>query len=70
MEAFQNRLKSNPLIGSSVSVVDIKTFLEKRNLAVLKPNISAEDLKDILASVENNDNRFFKFFSDFYILKK
>jgi predicted RND superfamily exporter protein len=45
-------------------VVDIKYFLEKRNPILVQPTISQEEIERTLASVDNDENSFFKLFSD------
>lgn len=64
LQAFQSKLEENPLISNSVSVVDIKSFLEKRNPILVQPNMSQEDIEAALSTVDNDDNGFFKLFSD------
>ncbi|MBO6879336.1 MMPL family transporter [Winogradskyella sp.] len=64
LEDFQNRLEDNPFIASPVSVVTIKSFLEKRTPVLFQSNISEEKLKNTLAEVDSNDNSFFKLFSE------
>ena len=63
LEHFQNKLEKNPLISSPVSVVNIKSFLEKRTPVLFQSNVSEEKLKNTLAKVDTNDNSFFKLFS-------
>lgn len=63
LEHFQNKLEKNPLISSPVSVVNIKSFLEKRTPVLFQSNVSEERLKNTLAKVDTNDNSFFKLFS-------
>ena len=64
LEAFKSKLEENPLISTSVSIVDIKFFLEKRNPILVQPSISEEDIEATLSTVDNDDNTFFKLFSD------
>lgn len=64
LEDFQNKLENNPLIASSVSVVNIKSFLEKRTPVLFQSNVSEERIKNTLASVDNDENGFFKLFSE------
>ncbi len=64
LEDFQNKLEQNPIITAPVSIVNIKSFLEKRSPVLFQPNISEENIKNTLASIENTDNSFFKLFAD------
>lgn len=64
LENFQDKLENNPLISSPVSVVNIKSFLEKRTPVLFQSNVSEEKIKSTLASVDNDDNGFFKLFSE------
>ncbi|MHA7844045.1 MAG: efflux RND transporter permease subunit [Winogradskyella sp.] len=63
LENFQNKLEENPLIIAPVSVIDIKSFLEKRSPILFQSNISEEQIKTTLSKVDNTDNSFFKLFS-------
>ncbi|NNE31771.1 MAG: MMPL family transporter, partial [Winogradskyella sp.] len=63
LEVFQNKLESNPLISNPVSVINIKSFLEKRTPVLFQTNISDERLKTTLAKADDVDNSFFKLFS-------
>ncbi|MCT4629368.1 MMPL family transporter [Winogradskyella sp.] len=64
LEVFQNKLEDNPLIIAPVSVVNIKSFLEKRSPVLFQSNVSEERVKKILSTVDNTDNNFFKLFSE------
>ena len=64
LEEFQNKLQDNPLIDNPVSVVNIKTFLEKRTPVLFQTNVSEDKIKSTLAQVDSNDNSFFKLFSE------
>lgn len=64
MEKFQQKLETNPLIASAVSVVDIKSFLEKRTPILFQSAISKEKIESTLASADAKANSFFKLFSD------
>jgi predicted RND superfamily exporter protein len=64
LEEFQNKLQDNPLIDNPVSVVNIKTFLEKRTPVLFQTNVSEDKIKNTLAQVDSNDNSFFKLFSE------
>ncbi|EDP72758.1 exporters of the RND superfamily-like protein [Flavobacteriales bacterium ALC-1] len=64
LESFQNRIEQNPLINSPVSVVNIKSFLEKRTPILFQSNVSTRQVENILSSINNKDNSFFKLFSD------
>ncbi|WP_369999296.1 RND family transporter [Winogradskyella sp.] len=64
MEVFQNKLENNPLINTPVSVVNIKTFLEKRTPVLFQSNISEDKIKNMLSSTDTNNNSFFKLFSE------
>lgn len=64
LEYFHVKLENNPLITSPVSVINIKSFLEKRTPVLFQSNVSEEKLKTTLAEVDTNDNSFFKLFSE------
>ena len=64
MEVFQNKLEANPLINTPVSVVNIKTFLEKRTPVLFQSNVSENKIKGMLSNTDNADNSFFKLFSE------
>ena len=63
MEDFQNKLKANVFISNPVSVVNLKSFLEKRTPVLFQSNVSEEKVRNTLGSVDSNDNSFFKLFS-------
>ncbi|WP_296383477.1 MMPL family transporter [Winogradskyella sp.] len=63
LEDFQNKLEANSLISTPVSVVNIKSFLEKRTPVLFQTNVSEDKIKNTLATVDTNDNSFFKLFS-------
>ncbi|APY08394.1 RND transporter [Winogradskyella sp. J14-2] len=64
LETFQNKLEDNPLISSPVSVITIKSFLEKRTPVLFQSNVSEDKLKSTLSEVDANENSFFKLFSE------
>lgn len=64
LEDFQKALEKNPLINAPVSVVNIKSFLEKRTPVLFQTTVSDETIENTLASVDNSDNSFFKLFSN------
>ncbi|MBV7269045.1 efflux RND transporter permease subunit [Winogradskyella luteola] len=64
LEIFQNKLESNPLISNPVSVVTIKSFLEKRTPVLFQSNVSETKLKNTLEVVDASENSFFKLFSE------
>lgn len=64
LENFQNKIEKNPLINTPVSVINIKSFLEKRSPILFQSNVSAEQIENTLSAVDNEDNSFFKLFSD------
>lgn len=64
LEIFQNKLEENPLISSPVSVINIKSFLEKRTPVLFQSNVSQDKIKNTLAELGANDNTFFKLFSE------
>jgi predicted RND superfamily exporter protein len=64
LEDFQNKLQENPLIANPVSVINLKSFLEKRTPVLFQSNVSEAKLKNTLAEVDTNDNSFFKLFSE------
>ena len=64
LEVFQNKLEENPLITRPVSVITIKSFLEKRTPVLFQSNVSQDKIKSTLAELDVNDNSFFKLFSE------
>lgn len=66
LERFQEKLEDNPLINAPVSVVNIKSFLEKRTPVLFQTNVSQEKIESTLTLVDNEDNSFFKLFSEDY----
>ena len=64
LEDFQNKLEENPVINAPVSVVNIKNFLEKRTPVLFQSNVSEAAIKNTLSSVDNENNSFFKLFSN------
>lgn len=64
LEVFQNKLEENPLISSPVSVISIKSFLERRTPVLFQSNVSENQLKNTLADVDASENSFFKLFSE------
>ena len=64
LENFQTKLENNPLISAPVSMVNIKSFLEKRNKLVSFSNVSQEKIEGTLSGIDNADNSFFKLFSE------
>ena len=64
LEVFQNKLEENPLISNPVSVINLKTFLEKRTPVLFQSNVSDDKLKKTLSEVDASENSFFKLFSE------
>ncbi|GAA4968235.1 hypothetical protein GCM10023315_17240 [Algibacter aquimarinus] len=64
LEIFHEKLEENPLISSPVSVVTIKSFLQKRTPVLFQSSISEDKLKNTLADVDAAENSFFKLFSE------
>lgn len=64
LEDFQNKLDNNPLISSPVSVITIKSFLEKRTPVLFQSGISEDKIQSTLAELDVNSNSFFKLFSE------
>jgi len=64
LEVFQQKLNDNPIINAPVSVINLKSFLEKRSPVLFQSNVSEAKIKQTLSSVDNNENSFFKLFSD------
>ena len=64
LEIFHEKLENNPLISSPVSIVTIKSFLEKRTPVLFQSSISEDKLKNTLANVDAAENSFFKLFSE------
>lgn len=64
LENFQNKLEENPLISNPVSVITLKSFLEKRTPVLFQSNVSEDKLKNTLSEVDANENSFFKLFSE------
>lgn len=63
LEDFQIKLDNNPLIASPVSVITIKSFLEKRTPVLFEFNTSEDIIQSTLAKLDVNDNSFFKLLS-------
>ena len=64
LRSFQEEIATNPLITAPISVVNMAAFLEKRNPALKGMAVSKQDAAQLLRSLENNDNQFFKLFSE------
>lgn len=64
LENFQEKLQNNPLVATPVSVINIKSFLQKRTPILFKSQVSKEKIKSTLAAIDIKDNSFFKLFSD------
>lgn len=64
LEKFQAKLESNPLISAPVSMINIKSFLEKRSKLASFSNVSQEKIESTLSEIDNADNSFFKLFSE------
>lgn len=64
LRSFQEEIAKNPLITAPISVVNMAAFLEKRNPALKGMAVSEQDAAQLLRSLENNDNQFFKLFSE------
>ncbi len=64
LRSFQEEIAINPLITAPISVVNMAAFLEKRNPALNGMAVSEQDAAQLLRSLENNDNQFFKLFSE------
>ncbi len=64
LENFQEKLQNNPLVASPVSVVNIKSFLQKRTPVLFQNQVSKEKVESTLTAIDIKDNSFFKLFSD------
>lgn len=64
LENFQEKLQNNPLVATPVSVINIKSFLQKRTPILFKSQVSKEKIESTLAAIDIKDNSFFKLFSD------
>ena len=64
LRSFQEEIATNTLITAPISVVNMAAFLEKRNPALKGMAVSEQDAAQLLRSLENNDNQFFKLFSE------
>ncbi|MDB9888720.1 MMPL family transporter [Flavobacteriaceae bacterium] len=64
LRSFQEEIATNPLITAPISVVNMAAFLEKRNPALKGMAVSEQDAAQLLRSLENNDNQYFKLFSE------
>ena len=64
LRGFQEEIATNPLITAPISVVNMAAFLEKRNPVLKGMAVSEQDAAQLLSSLENNDNQFFKLFSE------
>ncbi|WP_461588960.1 efflux RND transporter permease subunit [Winogradskyella sp.] len=63
-EAFQKKLEANSFISNPVSVVNFKAFLEKRTPVLFQSNLNTDKIKNTLAQIDNEENNFFKLFSE------
>lgn len=64
IEKFQTKLNDNRLITAPVSVINVKSFLEKRNPVLFPTKVSQEKIENTLKSVNHDDNTFFELFSE------
>ncbi len=64
LEVFQEKLQNNPLINNPVSIVNLKSFLEKRNPVLFQSNVSETKLKSTLMDIDIPENSFFTLFSE------
>ncbi|WP_422106552.1 efflux RND transporter permease subunit [Winogradskyella sp.] len=64
LEDFQAQLENNVFISNPVSIVNFKSFLEKRTPLLFQSNLSEAKVKNTLALIDNRDNNFFKLFSE------
>ena len=64
LEVFHNALEKNSFISFPVSVITVKSFLEKRTPVLFQSNISEDKIKNTLAELDSNGNSFFKLFSE------
>ena len=64
LEQFQNKLNTNPLMTSPVSVVNVKSFLEQRSPILFQSNVSREKITNVISEISDNGDEFFKLFSD------
>ena len=64
LEDFQAQLENNTFISNPVSIVNFKSFLEKRTPLLFQSNLSEAKVKNTLALIDNRDNNFFKLFSE------
>lgn len=63
LEVFQNDLNNNDLVSSPVSVLNIKSFLEKRT-PILFQSSTPKNLEDLFLKNKNESNSFFSLFTD------
>ena len=64
LESFQKKLENNAFISAPVSMINIKSFLEKRSKLAPFVNVSQEKIERTLSGIDNDDNSFFKLFSE------
>ena len=64
LEVFQTKLEGNDFIFNPVSVINLKSFLEKRTPVLFQSNLSKDKLKETFTELDINDNSFFKLFSE------
>ena len=64
LEKFQLQLKKNELVSAPVSILNFKTFLEKRSPVLFQSNMNAKTLEGILKDSKKESNTFFSLFSD------
>ena len=64
LEAFQDKLETNPLLSAPVSVVNVKRFLEKRSPLMFQSNVSKETINQTMSAVLDKGDVFFVLFSE------
>jgi len=64
LKKFQNKLKKNKHVSSPVSILNFKSFLEKRRPELFQFSTSNKKFKDILSKSKKENNTFFSLFSD------
>jgi predicted RND superfamily exporter protein len=64
LKKFQKKLEENKLVSSPVSILNFKSFLEKRSPQLFQFGSKKNKTQDILLQSKNDNNSFFSLFSD------
>lgn len=64
LEAFQNKLSDNELVSSPVSLLNVKSFLQKRAPFLSASTKISKNISDQFLKTKEESNSFFSLFSD------